>query len=49
MQKREQLGGWFPHTQGLTWGDAGQGSANGEQPRADVHAEHSGKMIPVIF
>ncbi|XP_017168913.1 centrosomal protein of 295 kDa isoform X18 [Mus musculus] len=43
MQKREQLGGWFPHTQGLTWGDAGQGSANGEQPRADVHAEHNGK------
>uniref|UniRef100_A0A8C6MX19 Centrosomal protein 295 n=1 Tax=Mus spicilegus TaxID=10103 RepID=A0A8C6MX19_MUSSI len=43
MQKREQLGGWFPHTQGLTWGDAGQGSANGEQSRADVHAEHSGK------
>ncbi|XP_006510477.1 centrosomal protein of 295 kDa isoform X17 [Mus musculus] len=45
MQKREQLGGWFPHTQGLTWGDAGQGSANGEQPRADVHAEHNGESL----
>uniref|UniRef100_A0A8C6HAP3 Centrosomal protein 295 n=1 Tax=Mus spicilegus TaxID=10103 RepID=A0A8C6HAP3_MUSSI len=45
MQKREQLGGWFPHTQGLTWGDAGQGSANGEQSRADVHAEHSGESL----
>ncbi|XP_029338006.1 centrosomal protein of 295 kDa isoform X5 [Mus caroli] len=45
MQKREQLGGWFPHTQGLTWGDAGQGSSHGEQPHSDVHAEHSGESL----
>ncbi|XP_029398638.1 centrosomal protein of 295 kDa isoform X6 [Mus pahari] len=45
MQKIEQLGGWFPRTQGLTWGDAGQGSSNGEQPRSDVHAEHNGESL----
>ncbi|XP_076782131.1 centrosomal protein of 295 kDa isoform X3 [Arvicanthis niloticus] len=46
MQKIEQLTGWFPHIQGLTWGDSSQGSSGGEQPHsADVHAEHSGESL----
>ncbi|XP_031201803.1 centrosomal protein of 295 kDa isoform X3 [Mastomys coucha] len=46
MQKTEQLGGWFPHIQGLTWGDSGQGSSSGEQPHsADVYVEHGGDSL----
>ncbi|XP_028619157.1 centrosomal protein of 295 kDa isoform X3 [Grammomys surdaster] len=46
MQKIEQLRGWFPHIQGLTWRDSDQGSSGGEQPHsADVHAEHSGESL----
>ncbi|XP_052045040.1 centrosomal protein of 295 kDa isoform X3 [Apodemus sylvaticus] len=46
IQKIEQLTSWFPHIQGLTWRDSGQGSSSGEQPHlADVHSERSGESL----
>ncbi|XP_055471377.1 centrosomal protein of 295 kDa isoform X1 [Psammomys obesus] len=46
MQRLEQLTGWFPHIQGLAWGDSDQESPSDEQPcSADVHAEYSGESL----